>query len=117
VAAERFRIVLPTNFNCDDGLVKVPSPGQSLSEMLEVGYGYLPKCMAKSGFLIHVRHFEQKVWFHSKYSLIAEMVPIIKGFSSIEEEDLGFSRGDSCSLAFELLHLAACQLRPQNACL
>jgi hypothetical protein len=44
-------------------------------------------------------------------------MPTIKGLESIEEEeDLGFSRGDSCCLAFELMHLRACQRRPQNAC-
>jgi hypothetical protein len=70
VAAERFRIVLSTNLDRDDGLIKVPSPGQLLSEVLECWSVDLPECVAESRFLVHVGHFEKKVRFHSHYSSV-----------------------------------------------
>lgn len=48
MAAERFWIIFSANFDRDDGLVKVPSPGQSLSEMLELWFWNLPKGVTES---------------------------------------------------------------------
>jgi hypothetical protein len=63
VAAEGFGIIFSANFDRDDGLVKVPSPDQPLSKMLEFGSRNLPKGVAESRF--HVRHFDEEVRFHS----------------------------------------------------
>jgi hypothetical protein len=79
VAAEGFRIVFSTNLDRDDGLVKIPSPGQSLSETPQLGFQNLPKGMAEGRSLIHVGHFEKEVRFHSHYSSSADTTPTING--------------------------------------
>jgi hypothetical protein len=46
MAAERFWVVFSANLDRNYGLVKVPSPGQLLSEMLELWFWDLPKGVA-----------------------------------------------------------------------
>jgi hypothetical protein len=47
---------------------------------------------------------------------VADMLFTINGSYLHQEGDLGFSRGDSCSLAFELSCPRACASQLQNAC-
>jgi hypothetical protein len=79
VAAERFGVVLSTNFDRNNSLVKVPSPGQLLSEILQLGLGNLPKGVAEGRSLIHVGHFKKEIRFHSHYSSLADTTPTING--------------------------------------
>jgi hypothetical protein len=64
MAAEGLRVVFSTDLDRDDGLVKVPSPGQLLSDVLECCVENLPKGVAEGRF--HVRHFDKEVRFHSQ---------------------------------------------------
>jgi hypothetical protein len=99
MAAERFWVVFSANLDRNYGLVKVPSPGQLLSEMLELWFWDLPKGVAERRF--HEGHFDEEVRFHSHWPSIADIESTLKGLSAIEKECVGFSSGDNCCLAFE----------------
>ena len=77
MAAERFRIILPTNFDCDNGLVKIPAPGQPLSEMLQFQICNLPKGMAQCRFHV-VGRFDEEVRFHSQWPSIVDSLLTLK---------------------------------------
>jgi hypothetical protein len=87
VAAERLWVVFPTNLDRDDGLVKVPSPGQLLSEMLIFRLADLPKSMAEGRSLVHEGHFEEEVWFHSLELSIKGIMPTINGLSVVKSQE------------------------------
>lgn len=87
MAAERLWVVFSTNLDRDDGLVKVPSPGQLLSEMLKFRLADLPKSMAEGRSLIHEGHFEEEVWFHSLGLSIEGTMPTINGLFIVKSQE------------------------------
>ena len=87
MAAERLWVVFSTNLDRDDGLVKVPSPGQLLSEMLTSWLADLPESMAEGRSLVHEGHFEEEVWFHSLELSIEGMMPTINGRFLVQSQE------------------------------